>query len=312
MTTATVDPSASNPASAPSSSTARLLNRRDLVFALFLTAAAVVVTFDAWRSIFTLGAYSEELSYVMLAPIMILWIAGSYKSRWSKCRAKNGWVGLLILAAGWAIFAYGFLADPVIWRAGAVVTSVGAFIAATGSDVLKKFLPVFGACIFLIPINPNGRYHLAQPLEVTTAQATQSACDLLGITVERSGNLLSINGVDVTVAEACNGMRMVITLFLVCYLVAFTSPLRPVARILLLAASPLVAIIANVVRLVPTVWLFGHATKETAESFHTAAGWGMIILSFLILMGLSRFIQKILTDPPDPKASATTKEADHA
>ncbi len=179
--------------------------------------------------------------------------------------------------------------------------TVGAFLAAVGTDVLKKFLPVFGACLFLIPVHPNSRYHLAQPLEVTTAEATQSACDILGISVDRSGNLLSINGVEVTVAEACNGMRMVITLFLVCYLVAFTEKLKPGVRILLLVASPLVAVIANVARLVPTVWLFGHISREAAENFHTAAGWGMIVVAFLALMGLSRLIQRLLTMDSKPK-----------
>ena len=37
----------------------------------------------------------------------------------------------------------------------------------------------------------------------SAAAATQTICDLTGMYVDRSGNLLSINGVDVTVAEAC-------------------------------------------------------------------------------------------------------------
>ena len=84
-------------------------------------------------------------------------------------------------------------------------------LLAAGSDVLFQFAPVFAACIFLVPVAPDGRYHVAVPLQTATARATQTVCDLLGLYVDRSGNLLTINGVQVTVAEACNGMRMVFT-----------------------------------------------------------------------------------------------------
>jgi exosortase/archaeosortase family protein len=85
----------------------------------------------------------------------------------------------------------------------------------------------------------------------------------------------------------------------VCYLVAFTSPLRPWLRVLLLLASPLVAVIANVIRLVPTVWMFGHYSKDAAETFHSGAGRVMIVLSFVGLMSLCRAIESALR--PDEK-----------
>src|SRR5947209_2305717 len=155
----------------PRSST---VGRWDVLVAAGLAVAAVVATFDAWADILRLGLADEELSYVLLAPVVI------------------GWLG---------------------WN------------------------------------------------------------------VDRSGNLLSINGVDVTVAEACNGMRMVLTLFLVCYVVAFTMKLRTWVRLLILAAAPLVAIVSNVLRLVPTVWMFGHTSVAAAERFHDVSGWVMTVLS---------------------------------
>ncbi len=133
---------------------------------------------------------------------------------------------LAALAVGWTVWWYGYLTDPVIWRAGAVLIAVASFMAAVGLDASIKLAPAILACVFLIPVDPTGHYHIAQPLETATAFAAQRACDLFGMNVDRSGNLLSINGVDVTIAEACNGIRMVLTLFMVCYVVAFTLPLK--------------------------------------------------------------------------------------
>lgn len=288
------------PVDTPATESHAGITRRDLYAALALAAGAVLVMFDAWREIVRLGTGNEELSYVLLAPVVIAWIAWTRRDRLKECQPRGGWLGLLVMAAGWFVYAYGFLADPVLWRGGAVLTAVGAVIAALGYEVLWKFLPAFAATVFLIPISPNGRYRLAVPLQQATAQVTQVVCDLLGIYVERAGNLLTINGVGVTVAEACNGMRMILTLLMVCYAVAFTSPLRPWLQALLLIVSPLVAIVANVIRLVPTVWLFGNASQHAAEVFHDVSGWVMTVLAFLLLMGLVRMLQR-LADAPRAK-----------
>jgi exosortase len=279
----------------------RTVNRADLIVAALLAATGIGVMFDAWRDIFRSGTRQEELSYVFLAPAVIAWIAIAWRERLFRCRVRGQWVGLLIIVIGWLVYFYGYLADPVLWRGGAVMVAVGAVISALGAQVLLRLWPVFVATIFLVPISPYGRYHIAVPLQNITAELTQTMCDLTGIYVTRSGNLISINGVGVTIAEACNGMRMVITLIMVCYVVAFTSPLPGYIRALLVALSPGVAIIANVVRLVPTVWMFGHKSIQTAEAFHAAAGWIMTVCAFLFLMGCARLVNWALTsERPQP------------
>jgi exosortase len=282
----------------------------DLILAGGAATLAVFVTLDAWRDILRLGLKNEELGYVLLAPIMIIWIAWVRRQRLWDCTVRGGWLGLCILAAGWGTFQYGFLADPVLWRAGAVLIAIGAVVSVLGSQVFVRFLPAFAATIFLVPVSPYGRYQVAIPLQEMTADVTQRLCDAMGIYVMRSGNLLSINGVDVTVAEACNGMRMVFTLFMACYVVAFTLRLRPFLRIILLASSPAAAIVFNVMRLVPTVWMFGYHS-DYAEVFHTASGWGMTILAFIILMALFGALERFLAEPPADErvdASALTME----
>ncbi|HTL30734.1 MAG TPA: archaeosortase/exosortase family protein, partial [Tepidisphaeraceae bacterium] len=93
------------------------------------------------------------------------------------------------------------------------------------------------------------------------------------------------------VAEACSGMRMMLTLFLVCYTIAFSIPFRSWVRAIFLIVTPLVAIIANVVRLVPTVWMFGYRSPEAAERFHELSGWIMTGLAFLVLMAFVKLLK---------------------
>ena len=286
---------------------ARPVARRDLLMAAALSLVATVAFVEVWIDILRMGATREELSYVLLAPAVIAWIAWGRRDRLAKCLMRGGWIGIVAILGGWLLHRYSYGTDRFFWRVGAVAALGGAIVAALGRDVMWKFAPAFAAMAFLIPISPMGRYALAQPLQDATTVVTQESCEAIGLEVTRSGNLLTINGQPVTVAEACNGMRMIVTLFMVCYVVAFTTPgAGPWSRLVVLALSPLVAIVANVIRLVPTVWLFGNSSPETAESFHELSGWVMTVLAFLTLMGVFRWMTSE-SDEPAGRSSAGGK-----
>lgn len=292
----------------------RALQRADLLIAAALAAAAVYILSDAWRDILRIGLSDEECSYVLLAPVVIGWLAWVRRDRVLHEPVRHGWTGLAIIVLGWLIHHYGYIHDPVVWRAGAVMVAVGALVTGLGLNASWALAPALAACIFLIPVDPTGRINIAQPLQTAAAEVTQRVCDLFSMNVDRSGNLLSINGRGVTIAEACNGIRMVLTLFMVCYLVAFTMRLGVLARVVVLISSPLVAIVANVIRLVPTVWMFGHASEKAAERFHDVSGWVMTVLAFLLLMGLCAVLQdpdesrhpSLLNSSPQPSEGAVT------
>jgi len=95
----------------------------------------------------------------------------------------------------------------------------------------------------------------------------------------------------VAVAEACNGMRMVFALILVSYAFAFSVPLRNSVRLMVLLLSPVAAIVCNVMRLSPTVILYGNASQEVADNFHDIAGWLMLPVAFMMLMGITRALR---------------------
>jgi exosortase len=178
-----------------------------------------------------------------------------------------------------------------LWHAGAVLVAAGCALTVLGRGLLVRFLPAFIALVFLVPVPARVRQAVAIPLEAATAEVTQRVVHLTGESVERSGNLLSINGVDVTIAEACNGMRMVFALTLVSYAFAFGTPLRLHTRLIILVASPLSAVVCNVVRLVPTVWLYAHRPGEFSQRVHDWGAWVMLGVSFLILAGTLRLLR---------------------
>ncbi len=260
--------------------------------AAVLVLAAVAVQWRAWLDIAQIAFGDEEASHIILVPFVAVWMAWVRRGRLRAAVPRGNWIGLLILGGGWLLSYIGFYhATQAYWHGGAVLMAIGAAITVLGTDVLLKFLPAFVVLGFLIPVPGKIRLDLAVPLQTATAAATAAVLELFGTDVQRAGNLLMVNGVQVAIAEACNGMRMVFALLLVSYGFAFGTPLRQYVRFLILAVSPLSAIACNVIRLIPTVLVYGHMTDAFAEKFHDATGWLMLPVAFLILLGIIRLLR---------------------
>lgn len=264
----------------------------DLMLAAGLMGLMIFATWDAWADIARIAWKDEEASHVQLVPVVALWLAWVRRARLRQCRPEGRLWAVVGLLVGYGLWIYGFHEQrQSFWHAGTVVMTVSAALVGLGTQLVWRFLPVFGTIVFLVPVPSGIRLHFAIPMQEWTAVVTQTMCEVFGMAVVRTGNLLTINGTEVAVAEACNGMRMVFTLLMVCYAFTFTEPLRTGVRLLVLLMSPLVAIAANVVRLIPTVWAYGAYDAEVAGKVHDISGWAMLVVAFLALAGLVRVLR---------------------
>lgn len=257
-----------------------------------LVGLAVYLSRDAWLDIYNIASLDPEQSHTFLVPFVSVWMFWARRARFRACPPAGQYIGPVIFGIGWLMSHVGYNhAFQSVWHAGAVMMAVGAAISVLGKNILFSFLPAFVVLVFLVPIPGIIRQSISIPLQNATAFATQAILETVGIAVDRSGNLLTINGNDVAVAEACNGMRMVFALVLVSYAFAYGMPLRNFTRFLVLAGSPIAALLCNVVRLIPTVLLYGYASSTTAKSFHDASGWFMIPIAFALLLGVLRTLR---------------------
>ena len=264
----------------------------DLLLAALLVVLGIAVTYDAWRDIARIALRDEEASQILLVPLVFAGLFWVRRGRLRQCSPDRRWIGPALVAAGWGLHAWGdAYAIQSFWHFGAIVVAVGCLASVAGRDVLVRFAPAFAVLVFLVPVPGVARQAIAMPLQSATAGATEIALATLGADVSRSGNVLSINGKAVEIAEACNGLRMVFALALVAYAFAFTTPLRPSARAVVLVLSPVVAIACNVVRLLPTVWVFGNADHAFAEKVHDIAGWAMVPVAFVGMLGVLRVLR---------------------
>ncbi len=292
------------------------------VAALVLVVLGLIVTWDAWADIFLIAVNDEESSHILLVPIIAVWLAWVRRERLRYCYPVGQEIGPLIIFGGAVISVIGYYnAIQAFWHAGSVVIVIGCLVTAAGIDVVRRFLPAFIILAFLVPVPGFIRQQIALPLQQHLAVLTQNVFVVFGEDVGRNGNMLIINGVEVAIAEACNGLRMVFALVMVSFAFAFGTPLRGYVRLLIIGASLISAMFCNVIRMIPTVWLFGangdsgiewlvftilrgmhtlllplglahpYENQLEAHFFHDVAGWIMLVFAFLLLMAIIRILR---------------------
>jgi exosortase len=257
-----------------------------------MAAIGVAVTWPAWVDIYHIATTDEESDHILLVPLVAVWMLWARRMRFRYCRPSDTALGPFIIIVGWLARDFGLYHGVLsFWHGGSVLVVIGCVVAILGKQAIFRFLPVVAVLIFLVPVPGEFRLRIALPLQNWTAHIEQVVFNVLGADVVRSGNQLTYNGQPIQIIEKCNGLRMVFGLILVSYAFAFSLPLRNRVRLLILLASPFAAIFCNLVRILPTVWVYGRTTDGFADAFHVYSGWLMLGVALLLLLGIVRVLK---------------------
>jgi len=256
-----------------------------------LVALAVAAGYRAWVDIATIGLQDPEQSQVLLAIPAFIALLCFRKESLAKAPVQSSMLGVIAAGVGWAVCFYGYMnAVQSFWHFGALLMVLGAAWAVFGDRKMLAALPAILALVALVPVPNLLRQDIALPLQRMTAAGAEFVLIALHFDVDRMGLTLLYNDKPVTIEEACNGMRMVFALVLVCFTFVMSIRLTLFTRFMLLGFCPLLAVICNIIRVVPTVVIYGEFGDRTGDIFHDVSGWAMIVLAALMLLGLIRLL----------------------
>jgi exosortase len=276
-----------------------------VLLAIALLGVSIWVCREAWHEIFIDYGYgNSEYSHILMVPFVVGFLVYVRRLRLRHFRVSHTWMGPLLVATGLSMSRSGLeLQYLAMFHAGAVLVGLGAVVSALGKNAIFRFLPATLVLAFLIPVPGDLRLEIAQQLQNWTAGVVQAMLSLFNFPINVSGNNLTINSQRITVAEACNGMRLVFPLFLIAFAFAFGLPLRNSIRLMILLVSPIVALACNIVRTVPIALLYGYAPGwyedpkdgfRLASQIHDISGWIMLPIAVLVLLGLVRLLRWLM------------------
>ncbi|RJP40396.1 MAG: exosortase/archaeosortase family protein [Phycisphaerales bacterium] len=234
-----------------------------------------------WRS-------NDDYSVGMLVPPAALYVLWLKRRSLERSRLRPFWGGLAVLALAEFARWYGLTRlFESAERYALALTVFALVLMVAGIDFVRRSLWVWAFLLLMVPL--PGRVHntIADPLQSFATSGAVFTLELLGITVERSGNTMVLNGdTPMAVAEACSGLRMLTAFVVVSSLFAFVVHRPTWHKATIVISSVPIAIACNVLRLVATAMLFLWASSATAEKFfHDFAGLVMMPAAFLMLMG---------------------------
>lgn len=179
-----------------------------------------------------------------------------------------------------------------------------------GTRVVRALaFPLF----FLLFAVPFGEFLL--PLLMThTADVTVFALRLTGIPVYREGQFFALPTGNWSVVEACAGLRYLIASLTVGFLYAYLMYRSLLRRVLFVAASIIVPIVANWLRAYMIVMIGHLSSMEYAIGVdHLIYGWLFFGVVMLILLWIGSLWREDLDpEPPAPRSFARMQRSEHS
>ena len=161
--------------------------------------------------------------------------------------------GFVVLIAGLLIYVAGTITgDVFLLRASMPVVLFATIIALWGGAYVRALLAPLALLTLAIPLPGVLLTYLTLPLQLVASQVAAGVLWLGQVPVVRDGNLLTLPNITLEVAQACNGLRSVVSLVSIAAVCAALVPLSPRRSALLIAAAIPIAVIGNGMRVAAT------------------------------------------------------------
>lgn len=264
---------------------------------LFSTALVfVMVCWAYWpnlQALWIIWARQPNYSHGFLVIPVALWIFWEWMRgvgpRWSTTRGPWwSWLSLVAIL-GVRALAYEWSNQ---WVENATIIPVVAclmFILG-GWPLLAVGWPAAFFLIFMLPLPPVLNDLLALPLQRLATLGSAFTLQLLGFLALPEGNILYLPDAPdgsrvLEVAQACNGLSMLMTLAATVTATLFLINLSNWKRVVVLASALPIALLSNIVRIVSTGLCY-HFIKdhEALKWTHDVAGWLMMPLALVLVL----------------------------
>src|SRR3954452_5102329 len=237
---------------------------------------------------------NEDMGHGFFVPIVAGYLIWQQRDELIAIPTAPNWFGLLVVLWGATQSLLGVLgAELFLSRSAVIVTLAGAVWMAGGNALLRKLaFPLFLLC-FMVPIPAVIFNAITFPLQLLASRMAEHALSLLDVPVLRQGNVLELPSGKLSVVEACSGIRSLLSLTFLSLVYGRFFETKTRMRLLLFAATPPIAILANGGRVTVT-GLLAQIKPELAEGFfHESTGWVVFIMALGILVVFHRVATRL-------------------
>jgi exosortase A len=239
-----------------------------------------------------------DFSHGFLIPIVSLYFVYERRKQLSALNPSTSWAGFGLFVFGIILYLLGNLAAEFFtMRFSMLVVLGGIILFLLGKEFYKTLLFPLVFLIFMIPIPSVLMDRITFPMQLFASKAAAKFLYLIGIPALREGNIILLANTSLEVAEACSGIRSLISLLALSVVFAYFSQNTTWKRMLLVLSTFPIAIIANAARVTGTGILAHHYGDQVAQGFfHGFSGWILFVVAFICLFIVGGLLSKIRTN----------------
>lgn len=253
-----------------------------------------LVYFDVISQMVHVWSVNDDYSHGFLVPLVSGYFFWMAREKIFRTEANPANWGLIIVAFGVLQLLLGSLASEYFTqRTSLVVVLAGTVIFAMGWQAFVAMrLPIL-YLLLMVPIPAIVYDTLTIPLKLFVAKVSVKGLIMLGYPVMREGNIIILPNVTLEVADACSGLRSLMSLVALSVAFAFLFQKKAWKQWVLIFSALPVAVFTNIMRVFVTGILAKHYGRVAAEGFfHEFAGFAVFFVA-MVLMALIAALLKI-------------------
>ena len=253
---------------------------------MLLLAVSVLVLYAGVGAKLVYDWYDlPDFSHGFILPFFSGFLLWERRKAIAQTPVTPSWAGLpLVVVALLMLLTGKFGADLFLTRLSFLLLAAGVVWSAAGTRMLRVVAFPIGVMLLAIPLPAVLFNQLTFPLQLLASRVASSMLPLAGVPVLREGNVINLPAMQLEVAEACSGIRSMMSLFTVAVIFGYLFERSTFRRILLAFCSLPIAVAANALRIFGTGLCVQYWDPVKAMGFfHEFSGWLMFLVSLSCL-----------------------------
>ena len=276
-----------------------------------LLASFALVYGPVLAGLFRDWLHDDNYSHGFLIVPLALYFAWERRVPLLALPSRPAFTGIVTVALGLALLMGGVLgAELFLTRISLVVVLGGIALFLHGWRALRVWLFPIAFLLLMIPIPAIVFNQIAFPLQLLASRVGETGLQIAGVPVLREGNVIVLAHTSLEVAEACSGIRSLISLLTLGIVYGYFTDPRPGMRLAIALLTIPVAVVSNGARVAGTGIAAHYYGPEAAEGFfHTFSGWMVFVAALAMLLVLSRLLTWVAPRRPlvDPIGQAMVR-----
>jgi exosortase len=259
------------------------------------TAALAVLYYPVLRGLVHDWINLTEDSLAFLAPLVSFYLIWQQLEKLERLPLAPGNGGILLLVFGLLLLLVGNLAaEHFTTRVSLLVVLAGLTWYLLGLQHLRLISFAIAYLVFMIPLPSILLDNITFPLQLFASKVAADSLLLLDIPVLREGNIIHLASNSLEVAEACSGLRSLISLLALGIIFAYLSQKLFWKRVLLVIACIPIAVIVNAMRVSVTGLLAHYYGMDAADGFfHSFSGYLIFIAAFVMMVSVGMILSRV-------------------